>query len=97
MSAIDALDVQLGELRRLVDTARAMSHAPRIEIAALFACAPLLQRKTVSYRLGDGRLVAVAFDPTTPCRACALPVVWASQAGPTVCPWCDMGKPRPTH
>lgn len=97
MSAIDGLDLQLGELRRLVDTARALcpTGRPRIDIAALFACAPLVQRKTASYPGPHGRRVFVAYDPTTPCRACGLPVVWASVVGPGVCAWCDTGAARP--
>lgn len=65
-----------------------------IDVAALFACAPFLARKTARYRGRHGP-VTVAYDPAAPCQACGLPVVWASVSGPAVCSWCDTGTARP--
>ena len=66
-----------------------------IDVGELFACAPLLERKTQSYRRTDGSSFAVEYDPGAPCIVCGLPVVWASMGGTAVCPWCDCGTTRP--
>jgi hypothetical protein len=67
-----------------------------IDVAALFACAPLLARKSASYRLRDGSSLTIDYDPAAPCIVCGLPVVWASMGGTAVCSWCDCGEPRPS-
>jgi hypothetical protein len=37
----------------------------------------------------------VEYDADAPCIVCREPVMAASMAGTAVCPWCDMGRPRP--
>lgn len=34
------------------------------------------------------------FDPEAPCALCGKPVWALSFGGPTICPWCDTGKPE---
>ena len=37
----------------------------------------------------------IEYDENAPCILCGKPVIEVSMAGPTICPWCDSGCPRP--
>jgi hypothetical protein len=47
------------------------------------------------YPKRGGGFVEIPYDKNAPCRACGQPVTEASMGGTDLCPWCDMGKPRP--
>lgn len=50
---------------------------------------------TVTYPLRGGGGATITYDENAPCRLCGYPVMYASMGGTDVCPWCDLGKPRP--
>lgn len=53
--------------------------------------------KTATYRRHGGETFTVEYDENAPCICCGFPVIEASVGGTAVCPWCDMGRPRPEH
>ena len=50
--------------------------------------------KKATYTL-DGLKRTIEYNENAPCILCGKPVIEVSMAGPTICPWCDSGCPRP--
>lgn len=43
---------------------------------------------------GHRSTITIDYDTEAPCAGCGLPLTAASVAGPTICPWCDLGVCR---
>jgi len=51
--------------------------------------------KKATYTMLDGSKRTIEYNENAPCILCGKPVIEVSMAGPTICPWCDSGCPRP--
>jgi len=55
----------------------------------------MFKMKKATYTMLDGSKRTIEYDENAPCILCGKPVIEVSMAGPTICPWCDSGCPRP--